>query len=264
MFKVIAIYRDERFSPNSVGKDAAILQAVCGLLQSDDILYIKESELSADVHADIYVSMGRLPQTLVILKAKQESGALVINSAYGIENCERGRLDAIMRNYSIPVPPVDGTDGFWLKRTDAAAQSKDDVVFCKDRATLASAEADFVIRGVTAWIVQAHIPGDLIKWYAVSGGFFRYYYPGDDGISKFGDEKINGKACHYDFDVTSLQNSAAAVAEIAGVDVYGGDAIVTPDGKYYIIDFNDWPSFSRCRDAAAEAIAATIKHRISK
>ena len=36
--------------------------------------------------------------------------------------------------------------------------------------------------------------------------------------------------------------------------MYGGDAIVTSDGDFYIIDFNDWPSFASCREAAAEAI----------
>ena len=30
--------------------------------------------------------------------------------------------------------------------------------------------------------------------------FFRTFYPSDDGQSKFGDERINGKARHYTFD----------------------------------------------------------------
>jgi len=40
--------------------------------------------------------------------------------------------------------------------------------------------------------------------------------------------------------------------------VYGGDAIVQADGSFYIIDFNDWPSFSPCVNAAAEAISQLI------
>ena len=31
------------------------------------------------------------------------------------------------------------------------------------------------------------------------------------------------------------------------------------DGSYVIIDFNDFPSFSRCRDEAAEAIVELIR-----
>lgn len=144
-----------------------------------------------------------------------------------------------------------------------SAQSKADVVYCKDRAALANQQASFVIRGVTNWIVQAHIPGDLVKFYGVCGGFFRYYYPNDDGISKFGDEKLNGEAHHYDFDVDALQAIAERVSMLTGVEVYGGDAIVTASGAFYIIDFNDWPSFSRCRNEASEAIVHYIKNKIN-
>lgn len=54
------------------------------------------------------------------------------------------------------------------------------------------------------------------------------------------------------------------MAEKAGavvVDVYGGDCIVRPDGTFCVIDFNDWPSFSRCRGEAAEAIARLALHK---
>ena len=40
------------------------------------------------------------------------------------------------------------------------------------------------------------------------------------------------------------------------LDVYGGDAIVSPDGEVHIIDINDWPSFSPCLDEAAQAIVS--------
>ena len=50
----------------------------------------------------------------------------------------------------------------------------------------------------------------------------------------------------------------AALAAAVGLQIYGGDMIVTNDGSLYMIDFNDWPSFSRCREEAAEAIARLI------
>jgi hypothetical protein len=262
--KIIAVRRDDRFSPNSVEKDRAILQAVCDRLPYD-VVMIDEGKLSVDDDADIYLSMARLPETLALLKAKEDIGSVVVNSAYGVEACGRGTLDNIMRNNNIPIPSSDGNFGYWLKRGDASAQSKSDVVYCKDRATLAEKEADFVIRGITNWIVQAHVPGDLVKFYAVKGGFFKYFYPSDDGESKFGDEKLNGDARHYAFDEKELKTAADNVAQKTGIDVYGGDAIITENGKYYIIDFNDWPSFSRCRDVAADEIAklATKKNSLN-
>jgi len=42
------------------------------------------------------------------------------------------------------------------------------------------------------------------------------------------------------------------------LDIYGGDAIVTSDNQIYIIDLNDWPSFGKCQNEAAPAIADLI------
>ena len=96
-----------------------------------------------------------------------------------------------------------------------------------------------------------------------STGFFRFFYPGDDGQWKFGDERRNGRPCHYRFSAPGLRAMAERAASIAGTDVYGGDCIVRADGSVCIIDFNDWPSFSRCRDEAAEAIAGLVEARMA-
>ena len=61
-----------------------------------------------------------------------------------------------------------------------------------------------------------------------------------------------------------LQNDAERLATLVGVDVYGGDCIVRPDGTYAIIDFNDWPNFARCREEAADAIAAKVNAIIKR
>ena len=37
-----------------------------------------------------------------------------------------------MRSNGIPVAPLTGNSGYWIKRGDEAAQSKDDVVFAAD------------------------------------------------------------------------------------------------------------------------------------
>ncbi|MBR1446917.1 MAG: hypothetical protein IJ586_07535, partial [Alloprevotella sp.] len=74
-------------------------------------------------------------------------------------------------------------------------------------------------------------------------------------FSKFGNERINGRAVGYEFDVKALQSIAATAARTIGFDIFGGDAVITAQGEIFIIDFNDWPSFSSCREEAAEAIA---------
>ena len=44
--------------------------------------------------------------------------------------------------------------------------------------------------------------------------------------------------------------------------VYGGDCVVSATGEIRIIDFNDWPSFARCREEAGPEIAKCIYNRI--
>lgn len=254
--RVLMIQRAERFSPNSVEKDRAILEAVGARLAATghQVDYVSEEQPYAPERYDRILSMGRLPETLERLR-----GLNTINSSRGIENCARCKLEQIMIKQGMPMAPKEGSDGYWLKRGDAAAQSKDDVQFATTRSELSEKIAAFEKRGIAEYTVSAHVKGDLVKFYGVEGtGFFRYYYPTDDGESKFGDEQRNGMARHYPFEAEALQNCVEQLAKAVGTKVYGGDCIVDEKGKYYIIDFNDWPSFSRCREDAADAIASLI------
>lgn len=248
--RVIGIQRDERFSPNSVEKDLAILQAVVGPLGGT---VVPEAQFAAC--SDLILSMARLPETLSRLKALEQRGARVLNPAEGIEACQRSHLVEVMQQLGIPQPPTEGTEGYWLKRGDAAAESKADVLFCADEKALAEAKDAFRKRGIDDMVVQAHVAGDLIKFYGVAEtGFFRVYYPGDDGQSKFGDEARNGLPQHFAYRQGDLQAAAERLAKAVSTPIYGGDAIIREDGTFVLIDFNDWPSFSRCREEAAAAI----------
>ena len=277
---LIAVRRDDRFSPNSVEKDRLILEAACIMLcssyeqQGEPAAYrwVDEAELTAADEADIYLSMARLPEALNILEGFERQGRCVVNGVQGVRNCQRSKLEQLMRANHVAMPAeifVDANDlqhGVWLKRGDVAAQSKEDVVFCKDGETLRKAISVFESRGICDYVVSRHVEGDVVKFYGVSAppvqegqgrGFFRFYYPTDDGQTKFGDEAAhNGQAHHYDFDSNLLQIEVERLAQLVGVAVYGGDAIIDAEGHFYIIDFNDWPSFSRCRDEASSAISS--------
>lgn len=261
MKEILALARDERFSPNSVDKDRAIIEAAATRLRRRgySVRIINEKDFCGKDTADVILTMGRLRSTLDILRHKQAEGAVVINSPEGVAACSRTITDRIMRSNGIPVAPTEGTCGYWIKRGDEAAQSKDDVVFAADDKERDEALRAFKLRGVNETVVTAHVRGDVVKFYGVRGtDFFRTYYPADDGQTKFGQEEINGQPHHYEFSKDSLRHDADRTAALLGVDVYGGDCIVRADGTYAIIDFNDWPSFSRCREEAAEAIASIV------
>ena len=55
---------------------------------------------------------------------------------------------------------------------------------------------------------------------------------------------------------------AAGLHFAAGLDVFGGDVIVSSRGELTLIDLNDWPSFAPCRERAAYAIADFIIKRV--
>ncbi len=280
--KIRLLTRAPQFSPNSEEKDHAIIMAVADRLraQGHSVGVCGEEDINASAHLDgpapdAVLSMGRLPQTLSWLRHSQENGVRVINSPEGVELCcHRSALTRLMQQHHIPMPPSwcscpaetqqlqgnglgEEAGPFWLKRGDSSAQGHDDVVFCQDSDALQTAIARFEARGISSYVVSQHIGGDLVKFYGVSLpiGFFRFFYPTDDGKTKFDDEQHNGAAHHYTFDAQELQRQAERLADITGVSVYGGDAIVRADGSFCIIDYNDWPSFSRCREEAALAIS---------
>ena len=238
------IQRAPQFSPNSVEKDRAILEAVgaCLTAQGHVVSVVSEDGLAEISSCDVIFTMGRLPETLEALSAVP-ADCRIINTPQGIASCSRCRLESIMAQVGTPVPPKEGSDGYWLKRGDAAAQSEDDVQFAPDKTSLEAKIRQMTQRGITQYTVSAHVVGDLVKFYGVSGtGFFRY-----------------GSACHYPFESSAVQADAERLAEAVGIKVYGGDCIVRSDGSFCFIDFNDWPSFSRCREEAAEAIASLVE-----
>jgi len=205
-----------------------------------------------------------------------------INSGRGVSACaNRHQIYALLKAEGVAQPetwfgslykdrwPNDPEDAYslserlqyplWMKRGDGHSQVKEDVVLVTDVAQAQEALKAFSARNVGEVAISQHLEGDLVKFYGVAGtDFFDWDYA-DLTHSKFGMEVHNGPMNRFPFDAQRLQECCQLVAEKAGVPVYGGDAIVQADGSWYIIDFNDWPSFSRCRDKAADAIVEIIE-----
>ena len=259
--KALFVYRASQFSPNSIDKDKKILEAVGEELwnRGDDVTYVAEENLSDDDDADVIFSMGRLPETIEWLARKEREGRRTVNSSDGVRNSQRSEVERLMRQNAIPAAPLEGDNGYWVKRGDGAAQQKGDVKYAHDAEEKDRIKEEFYSRGITDVVVTAHVVGDLVKFYGIRGsGFFKCFYPTDDGDSKFGDENLNGVAHHYAYDEKNLMTTVERLANVVGLEVYGGDCIVRSDGSFAIIDFNDWPSFSRCREEAAQAIVGII------
>lgn len=272
---MLLIQRAKRYSPHSEEKDLAILEAVGRLLGKVDIVGEEALETFLQSHERVgenlskagvsterclILSMGRAPQTLDYLSTLEKKGVCVLNPTAGVRACQRSNIERVMRENHLPLPPSEGEKGYWLKRGDQSAETQEDVCYCANRAELELAKERLQQRGIVDFIVQAHVEGDLIKFYGVEGtNFFRCFYPCDDGETKFGAEQRNGISHHFNYSKGQLQHDAEQLSRLLQTPIYGGDAIIRADGTYVIIDFNDWPSYSRCRQEAAQAIVERVR-----
>jgi ribosomal protein S18 acetylase RimI-like enzyme len=261
--RALGIYREQRFSPGKVEADAAILDRALAALSeagvetaalSPEAAAERDEKRSAPV-ADLVLAMCQGERQLERLARLEEAGALVINSALAIRNCYRDLLGVGLMRAGVPAPrgaivdlaggarSVDGLDssrGLYVKRGDLHALGADDVQRVEGSAMLAAVLADFKRRGIGRVYVQQAVDGALVKFYGVSGGEYFAALP------------ERGALAHPV--QRALQQAAERAAAALGLEVWGGDAIISGD-ELAIVDFNDWPSFSRVRDQAARAIA---------
>lgn len=274
--RVVGVSRGNEFSPNHVGNDAAIFKGTAEELERkgcEVALFPEKEFVTRHIQADFIFDMARDKATVNRLKELENAGALVINSGYGIDNCVRREMTELLIAGGIPHPKssIISTDGefepdifpCWIKRGDSHAMVKEDVVYVECRNEAEVVMADFRNRNIPVAVVNEHLVGDLVKFYGVQDtDFFYAFYPTEQSHSKFGLEAINGKARGFPLNVETLREYADHAADVLNVPIYGGDCVVSSCGEIRIIDFNDWPSFARCRDEAAPKIAECIYGRI--
>lgn len=269
---IIGISRGSEYSPNHVDNDAAIFSLAVEELRNLGCkvdIYSESEFVSKKIEGEIIFDMARDTATIRRLKELENKGALIVNSAYGVENCIRKPMTELLLSHKVPYPhsiivQTDETyqgDFYpcWLKRGNSHAIVKEDVSYATNRQEAETILTNFRKRGIPEAVINEHLQGDLIKFYGVQGtDFFYWFYPEPCSHSKFGLEKINGKAKGIPFKVEDLKNYSNRAAEVLNVPIYGGDCIVLSNGEIKIIDFNDWPSFARCRNEAGKYIAECI------
>lgn len=274
---IAGIMRAGAYSPNHIGNDAAIFNATADQLRKRGCavnIYSEDQFNKGLVKERIILNMCREQASIKRLQQLEDDGCIVVNSGYGIENCTRERMTRILLGNNIPYPDsvivntdeavVDrlkqaGINNCWIKRGDFHAMHKEDVSYVRHAEEAQEVLQEYFYRGIRRAVINRHLVGDLIKFYGMRGStFFYWFYPFDDGHSKYGLEAINGKSKGLDFDIEQLEKICADAAEALGVDIYGGDCIISPTGKIRIIDFNDWPSFAPCRNEAAPFIAKCV------
>lgn len=252
--RFLLIYRDERFSPNAVERDKAMLDAVARLIKATcdcEVLLLQERELpgvDATEYADCtIIHMTRSAEALAKLEEMQRLGACILNAPEAIRGLNRTNIENAMTANALPTParliaehPELGGKGWWIKANDTADSSPSHILFCQNLPNEQVLQQDKIL-------VQPHIDGKNLKFYGVRGSLF---FNVREEIPAVVSQK--------------LRSVANTLADALSLDIYGGDAILTENGLLTIIDFNDFPSFSSCRKEAAEAIYNIIHGNIHR
>ncbi|HLX11908.1 MAG TPA: hypothetical protein VKS81_03765 [Bacteroidota bacterium] len=257
------IRRKTEFSPNHVVNDLKIINQTADELKAlgAQVTMYDEAEITPEsISEKLIFSMVQGPtgsQTLLKVEAR---GAFIINSPKGVINCYRINMVDKIPAAGIPFPKsvIVATDGeidwkkagfssskIWIKRGDVHAVHKEDVTITNTDDEELNLLKEFHSRGISQAILQEHLDGDTVKFYAArETDLFHWYYLHDQYHTSFSEKK--------------LQELASASAEAMGLYVYGGDAIIGKDGSLTIIDINDWPSFAPIRERASKTIAQLI------
>lgn len=274
MAHCLGIFRELQNSPNRETDDALILKAVMEQLEIIKVkttLMTPEQADGADLKGwDMIVPMCESYPRLMRLKAEADAETIMVNPPQSVLNCYRTRMiEAFRAEAAIVLPPtevrrVDGAglsrdpafgweSGAWIKRGDVHNTCSHDVVYAKNRAEADAVCRDFAGREISHLLVQKHVDGDLVKFYGVGPGrWFTWFY--HDPAS----------ARRLPFELDELAAMANAGAGALDLEIFGGDAIITPEGSIFLIDINSWPSFARVRGEAAVQIAWQLRTRLRR
>lgn len=257
----LLIYRAAEFSPNNIQKDAAILEAVGQQLQGQGwtVQYRHEEELLA---SDVAFAQGiwSMARRLSSLQLLAQAPCKVCNPVAATRLCVSSRtaIVGLLQKAQVMVPPP-GVPG-WVKGMHERGVVQGDVTYVATQHEAQTRMAQLQQAGYTDVMLSRHQPGALLKAYGVCGAqgaplWLRWFWPMSEAYTKFGDEAAVSQPSELPFHEPQLQALAATIAHTLGLQVFGFDVMVDASGNLWVIDVNDWPSFSRYRDEAAVAIA---------
>jgi hypothetical protein len=276
------IFRERAHSPGRESDDAEILRLTAKMLEAQGFeVSVKSPEEIADSGEShppaIFVMCERIP-ILRRLQAWEAAGARIVNAPLAVLATYRkrtllrweagriafpsSRVVSTRRPAPYDLGPRLSQSPVWVKRADVHYTEEGDVVRAATAEAVEEALAGLARRGISRAVLQAHVHGDLLKFYGIGGTtrpgvpgspapWFRHFYHQD--------QKVQG----YPFDTRALVDLTRRAAALLGLEIFGGDAIVTPRGDLVLIDLNAWPSFALFRDEAAAEIAAYLEDRFT-
>jgi hypothetical protein len=209
-------------------------------------------------------SMSRSPEVLERLNDWAAQGRAVVNQADAVVATARSAL--ARRRFGTLVQPAAhvvstsrggrgdlaallGRADWWVKGGDLYASRREDVQRVETMHALERVLDDFDRRGISTAVLQEHVTGREIKFYAVGGASFFHWLDAAQPA-------IHGSEAYL------FQRAVIAAGTALSLEIFGGDIVIGESGQVTMIDLNDWPSFAPCREAGARAIARYLEARL--
>ncbi len=265
------IFREAAHSPGRESDDAEILRLTGKHLEAKGLQVVLRTpeEVTGLPEAPprfVFLMCERV-EVLERLHVLEASGVPHVNSTRSVLNTYRERMLEAFAEANVPfiasrlVPTsataVPDAPPVWVKRADVHNTQEGDVVYAPAADAVAAALRGLAARGISRAVIQPHVPGDLVKFYGIGAGggahgappWFRWFYHKEQQLAG------------HRFDERRLARLVRSAASALGLEVYGGDAIVTPASEIVLLDVNAWPSFALYRDEAAPRIAEHLALR---
>ena len=267
------IFRERAHSPGREYDDTEILNLTGKELEARGfqiaLLSPEDARSAAEMRPrGVFMMCERLP-ILQHLREMEARGVPHVNSPRAVLNTYRDRMITQFQEANVPFVPsrfVSTIDGgevgalpVWVKRPDVHNTQDGDVVLGDTADGVRRALAGLLERGIDRAVIQPHVEGDLVKFYGIGVGagaagappWFRWFYHRE--------QRLAG----HPFDAPALARLVRRAATALGLEVYGGDAVITPAGEIVLLDLNAWPSFALFREEAAPRIADYLTARFS-
>jgi glutathione synthase/RimK-type ligase-like ATP-grasp enzyme len=232
--------------------DRAILRAAIQQLRRHGFsVRVRHPQKLRGTHqAALILSMARSPEAHAVLRKLQEKGALVINNPNSVAfSLNRAATYNALKEEGIPIPtttiktlsslPKSFRGKVILKRPDRHEFTR----IVSNANELREAISFYRKQGLRRIVVQAFVDGQHVKFYGIGNEIFV-----PEELERRASAKI----------IKRIKEVARKSGACIGLQVFGGD-IVLKDGIPYLVDLNDWPSFSSIRELAAEKIAVHAK-----
>ncbi|PYM26743.1 MAG: hypothetical protein DMD78_03470 [Candidatus Rokuibacteriota bacterium] len=265
------IFRESAHSPGRETDDTEILRLTGKHLEARGFrVVIQSPEDIAGLPAERPRGVFMMCEQLAILAHLRElaaRGVPHVNTPQAVLNTYRDRMIALLDEAAVSFVPSRlvttagveevGALPLWVKRADVHNTQDGDVTFAATPDAVRAALAGLAARGMRQAVLQPHVAGDLVKFYGIGGNaradgtpaWFRWFY------------HKNQTLAGHPLDPVALGRAVRRAAAAMGLEVYGGDAIVTATGAIVLIDVNAWPSFALYRDEASAAIAEHLARR---